>query len=92
MTERRRRLKGTVLRINERKGFCFIEGVDGVERFGHESSLLNADGIEALRIGDEVEFEHMDAPKGPRATSIRIVRLLQQSASRDPLADVFPNL
>jgi cold shock CspA family protein len=81
-------LKGKVVRIVENKGFFFIRGDDGVERFGHHSSLLNAE-LNALRADDVVEFEHVDAPKGPRAVSIRLV---VDRPPHDPLAEIFPGI
>lgn len=62
-------MKGVIVRLNQ--GFGFIRGDDGVERFFHVSGLEQTTlDFDALRTGMKVRFEHLDAPKGPRAYQI----------------------
>jgi cold shock CspA family protein len=72
-------MRGTVARLvldddRKPKGFGFIKGVDGVERFFHRSSL-SANEFDKLREGDDVEFEHAEGQsgKGPRAERVERV-------------------
>ena len=68
-------MNGTVVRLNDDKGFGFIRGEDGADRFFHSSGLQpGTRRFEELRIGDPVEFTHTDGPKGPRAEDVRVLR------------------
>jgi cold shock protein len=61
--------KGTIAGLNE-KGFGFIK-VEGMEKdlFFHSNELTNA-SFDDLRVGDTLEFEVADSPKGKNAVSI----------------------
>src|SRR5574341_921104 len=72
-------MTGIVVRIptdketGERKGFMFVRGEDGIERFVHRSGLApDTRSFEKIRTGDAVEFTHEDADKGPRAKNLRV--------------------
>jgi CspA family cold shock protein len=64
-------MDGTIKKVMAEKGFGFIRGKDGVERFFHHSAVKSAGGIDALREGQAVTFEHADGNKGPRAADVR---------------------
>lgn len=63
---------GKIKKLVRERGFGFIDDTDGREVFFHQSSL---EGIQfdALKDGQEVEFEVEKADKGPRAINIRVV-------------------
>lgn len=66
------RLSGKIARIIVDKGFFFIKGdTDGVDYFGHMSSLEDAT-IHDLKQGQRVSYILGDSAKGPRAEQIRI--------------------
>lgn len=62
--------KGVVKWFNDAKGFGFIR-VEGVENdiFVHHTSI-EADGFRTLSEGEEVEFELIEGPKGPKAEKV----------------------
>lgn len=57
-----------------RETFGFIRGTDGVSRFFLPSGLQKTQGVtfESLRVGMQVEFVHIDHPRGPRAIEVLI--------------------
>ena len=61
--------QGTIKKLIADKGFGFIEGERG-DIFFHHSALQGAT-IEALRVGQEVEYEEGRGPKGPRAENVK---------------------
>ena len=63
---------GIVKWFNEKKGFGFIEQVDGPDVFVHFSGI-NGAGFKSLKEGDEVTFETEQAQKGPRAVNVNVV-------------------
>ncbi len=64
--------KGTIKAILDR-GFGFIRTEEGTEIFFHQSELQNVT-FEALRQGQEVEFEMGKGPDGrSRATGVKLV-------------------
>ena len=63
--------QGTVKKVVADRGFGFIEGERG-DIFFHHSSLEGAT-IEALSVGQAVEYEEGRGPKGPRAENVRLV-------------------
>jgi len=62
--------KGKVKWFNDSKGFGFIE-VDGEAKdiFVHHTAI-QADGFRSLNEGEEVEFELVPGPKGPKAENV----------------------
>jgi len=62
--------QGTIKKLVVDKGFGFIEGDRG-DVFFHYSALDGAQ-IEELNIGQTVEFEEGQGPKGPRAENVRL--------------------
>lgn len=62
-------MDGTIKRICADKGYMFLRGTDGIERFAHRSSVVGA-SFEDLREGQAVSFDEETSPKGPRATNV----------------------
>ena len=62
-------MKGTVKWFNAKKGFGFISDEEGNDVFVHFSAL-QMDGFKVLDEGDEVEFEVVNAEKGPQAANV----------------------
>ena len=63
-------MTGTIGTLRVDKGFGFIKDEGGKEYFFHQSAVYG-EGIDNLRVGDSVEFEVGQGPKGPRAESVR---------------------
>ncbi len=63
--------QGTIKKLVTDRGFGFIEGDRG-DIFFHHSALQGA-SIEALSIGQSVEYDVGQGPKGPRAENVQIV-------------------
>ncbi len=63
--------QGTVKKLVADKGFGFISGERG-DLFFHHTALENT-SIEALEIGQTVEYEEGEGPKGPRAEKVTVV-------------------
>jgi CspA family cold shock protein len=62
---------GTIKKLLTDKGFGLIEGERGDMSFHHSS--LEGTSIEALGVGQAVEYEEGRSPKGPRAENVRVV-------------------
>lgn len=62
-------VKGTVKWFNESKGFGFIAREDGGDVFVHFSEI-EGEGYKSLAEGEEVTFEVVDSPKGPKASHV----------------------
>jgi CspA family cold shock protein len=61
--------KGKVKWFSDSKSFGFIEVEGKKDVFAHASAL--AGGLVTLNEGDEVEFDLVDSPKGPKAENIK---------------------
>jgi cold shock CspA family protein len=67
-------LKGEIKSVRNRdKGFVFVTGEDGVDRFCHKSSCSKMVNFDGLREGDKVLFDHRDGDKGPRAENLQVL-------------------
>ena len=62
-------MKGTVMWVNNQKGYGFISDEQGNDVFVHYSGL-NMDGFKSLDEGAEVEFDVVNGAKGPQATNV----------------------
>ena len=63
-------MTGKIKRLMADKGFGFVRGDDGVERFFHRSGFKG--DFNSLYEGQSVEFEEQPSEKGPRATDVRV--------------------
>ena len=63
--------EGSIKKLIADKGFGFIEGEKGDIFFHH--SALEGTSIEALSVGQKVEYEEGSSPKGPCAENVRAV-------------------
>jgi len=61
--------KGTVKWFNNTKGFGFIQQEGGEDIFVHYSDIKD-EGYKSLNEGQQVEFEVMSGPKGPKASNV----------------------
>jgi len=62
-------VQGIVKWFNNSKGYGFIGRDDGPDVFVHYSAI-SGDGYRTLQEGDPVEFEIVQAPKGPQAANV----------------------
>jgi len=63
--------QGTIKKLVTAKGFGFIEGERG-DVFFHCSTVRDT-SFEELAVGQAVEYEMGQGPKGPRAENVRPV-------------------
>ena len=61
---------GKIKWFNNSKGWGFITTEDGTEAFVHYSDI-DGDGFKALYVGDAVEFDMQEGPRGAKAISVR---------------------
>jgi cold shock protein len=66
------KITGTIKKFTDR-GFGFIRWDDSGEDVFIHHSIIAAAGIAELAAGDRVEFEIIDAAKGPRASTVRLI-------------------
>ncbi len=64
-------MTGVIRRVNQDKGYGFLAGADGVERFFHHTEVRDH-RFAALERDQTVEFEPDEGPKGPRARDVRV--------------------
>lgn len=63
-------MEGKVVRKVAEKGFGFIQTKDEAKDiFFHMTSLKNID-FDSLSEGQQVQFDRVDSPKGPRAENV----------------------
>jgi CspA family cold shock protein len=62
-------MTGTVKWFNAEKGFGFITTDEGTDVFVHYSQI-NEDGFKTLEDDQKVEFEKVEADKGPQAENV----------------------
>ncbi len=60
---------GTVKWFNDQKGYGFIERESGDDVFVHFSAIQE-DGFKSLSEGQGVEFEIVEADRGPQAENV----------------------
>lgn len=63
-------MKGVMTKVFRDKGFGFVRGEDGVSRFVH-AKKVQIGMFDTLSEGTEIEFNHDDHPRGPRAIDVK---------------------
>lgn len=63
-------MQGTIKRVIRDRGFGFIKSTEGQEVFFHRSGLQEIN-FDALKEGENVEFEVEKGEKGDRAINVR---------------------
>lgn len=81
-------LKGTVKWFNATKGFGFISTEEGEDVFVHFSAI-QVDGFKTLDEGDEVEFEIVEAEKGPQAANVVRVNDTEETVETEELENTI---
>jgi cold shock protein len=61
--------KGTVKWFSQEKGYGFLHQEDGPDVFVHHSSIEGT-GFKVLYEGEEVEFDIIEEPRGPKAQNV----------------------
>jgi len=62
-------MQGSVKWFNPEKGYGFIEKEDGNDVFVHYSAIQE-EGFKTLDEGQQVEFDVVEADRGPQATNV----------------------
>lgn len=70
-------MEGKVKWFSKEKGFGFIVGNDGIERF---FGVRNIKGVNLPNNGDFVTFESAEGKKGPKALNITIIKKGESSS------------
>lgn len=63
------RISGRVKWFSDAKGYGFLEREGGDDVFVHHSSI-EGEGFKTLAEGEEVEFDVIEEPKGPKAQNV----------------------
>jgi cold shock CspA family protein len=63
---------GTVTKIDDERGFGFLESSDGREIYFHGNSVLNG-GFRKLTVGTRVVFSESMGEKGPQASTVKLL-------------------
>lgn len=61
---------GVVKFFDNKKGFGFIKW-GGEDFFVHFSDIVSEEEFKRLETGDNVEFEKIEAPRGPQAKKVK---------------------
>lgn len=64
---------GTVKRFDEKKGYGFITPSEGGRDVFFHHSTIEGTGFKTAREGEQVEYEAIQDPRGPRATRVKRV-------------------
>jgi len=62
-------MQGSVKWFNPEKGYGFIEKEDGNDVFVHYSAIQE-EGFKTLEEGQQVEFDVVEADRGPQAANV----------------------
>jgi cold shock protein len=64
---------GTVKWFNNRKGWGFIQAVDGEEDIFVHFSVISGDGFKSLNAGQRVNFDTQKGQRGLHAVNVEVV-------------------
>jgi CspA family cold shock protein len=64
------RTKGTVKWFDDTKGFGFITPENGSKDCFVHHTAIQGSGFKSLSEGDQVEFDVLEEPKGPKAANV----------------------
>jgi cold shock protein len=64
------RTKGTVKWFDDAKGFGFITPENGSKDCFVHHTAIQGSGFRSLAEGDQVEFDVLEEPKGPKAANV----------------------
>ena len=67
------RTRGTVKWFNDSKGFGFVTPEDGSKDCFVHHSAVQGEGFKTLREGELVEFDIVQAEKGPAAENVTAI-------------------
>lgn len=62
--------RGKVKWFSNAKGYGFIQAEDTEQDIFVHYSSIESEGYRSLNEGDDVEFELVDSPKGPKAEGV----------------------
>lgn len=65
---------GIVKFFDNKKGFGFISSDEGIDYFVHYTYIKSDDDYKRLAEGDRVRFEVEDAPRGPSAIKVKVIK------------------
>ena len=63
---------GRITKITPDRGFGFVRADDGAEAFFHRTEVTLVD-FDSLEEGEQVTFDVVESPKGPRVRNLRKV-------------------
>jgi len=72
------RREGEVTWFNEKKGFGFILGDDGLDIFVHYTEIVR-DGFQTLEPGERVVYSVSDEENGPKAVDVHLLEGVRQT-------------
>lgn len=63
--------RGVIKWFDNKKGFGFIVGPDGMRDIFVHYSAIEGEGFRSLKDGEQVEYELVESDKGPQARNVR---------------------
>ncbi|MDD7464612.1 MAG: cold shock domain-containing protein [Anaerococcus sp.] len=64
-------MRGKVKFFDNKKGFGFITGEDGIDSFVHYSEIQSDEERKSLKEGQEVIYDRLDVGRGPTAFNVK---------------------
>ena len=65
-------MKGEIIKKIDHRGFGFIQAEDSEDEIFFHFSELKEVSFEELKIGQKVEFEIKEDPRGPQASDVKL--------------------
>lgn len=66
-------MRGTVIWFHNGKGYGYIAGEDGIDRYVHFSKIVSDAKFKSLKKDQHVEFVPFEGAKGPAASQVKVV-------------------